>query len=85
MLTLPTSVRVFVARGATDLRRSFDRPSPQVQEVLHEGTCKHLQINPFTYLGCHRARLDAAGAAVPGADAAPVEALRQNSVANAAA
>jgi hypothetical protein len=27
MLTLPASVRVFVARGATDLRRSFDRLS----------------------------------------------------------
>jgi hypothetical protein len=24
MLTLPASVRVFVARGATDMRRSFD-------------------------------------------------------------
>ncbi len=34
MLTLPASVRVFVARGATDLRRSFDRLSAQVQEVL---------------------------------------------------
>jgi len=32
-LTLPASVRVFVARGATDLRRSFDRLSAQVQEV----------------------------------------------------
>src|ERR1700730_8259097 len=30
MLTLPASVRVFVARGATDLRRSFDRLSAQV-------------------------------------------------------
>ena len=36
MLTLPTSVRVFVARGATDLRRSFDRLSVQVQEVLRQ-------------------------------------------------
>src|ERR1700682_4835935 len=36
MLTLPASVRVFVARGATDLRRSFDRLSAQVQEVLGE-------------------------------------------------
>ena len=34
MLTLAGSVRVFVARGATDLRRSFDRLSAQVQEVL---------------------------------------------------
>ncbi len=36
MLTLPASVRVFVARGATDLRRSVDRPSAQVQQVLHQ-------------------------------------------------
>ena len=36
MLTLPASVRVFVARGATDLRRSFDRLSAQVYEVLHQ-------------------------------------------------
>jgi transposase len=36
MLTLPASVRVFVAHGATDLRRSFDRLSAQVQEVLHQ-------------------------------------------------
>jgi transposase len=33
MLTLPASVRVF---GATDLRRSFDRLSAQVQEVLRQ-------------------------------------------------
>jgi transposase len=36
MLTLPVSVRVFVARGGTDLRRSFDRLSAQVQEVLRQ-------------------------------------------------
>jgi len=36
ILTLPASVRVFVARGATDLRRSFDRLSAQVQEVLRQ-------------------------------------------------
>jgi len=36
MLTLPASVRVFVARGPTDLRRSFDRLSAQVQEVLRQ-------------------------------------------------
>ena len=36
MLTLPASVRVFVARGATDLRRSFDRLSAQVHEVLRQ-------------------------------------------------
>jgi IS66 Orf2 like protein len=36
MLTLPASVRVLVARGATDLGRSFDRLSAQVQEVLRQ-------------------------------------------------
>ena len=36
MLTLPASVRVSVARGATDLRRSFDRLSAQVQEVVRQ-------------------------------------------------
>jgi transposase len=36
MLTLPASVRIFVARGATDLRWSFDRLSAQVQEVLRQ-------------------------------------------------
>src|ERR1700731_336067 len=36
MLTLPASVRVFVAQGATDLRRSFDLLSAQVQEVLRQ-------------------------------------------------
>ena len=36
MLTLPSAVRIFVARGSTDLRRSFDRLSGQVQEVLRQ-------------------------------------------------
>jgi transposase len=36
MLNLPPSMRVFVACGATDLRRSFDRLSAHVQEVLRQ-------------------------------------------------
>jgi transposase len=34
MLTWPASVRVFVATGATDLRRSFDGLAGAVREVL---------------------------------------------------
>jgi hypothetical protein len=36
VLTLPAAMRVFVARGATDLRWSFDRLSAQVREVLQQ-------------------------------------------------
>ena len=37
MLTLSASGRVFVARGATHPRRSFDRLTGQEQEVLRQG------------------------------------------------
>ena len=36
MLSLPASVRIFVAREPTDLRRSFDRVAAMVSEVLGE-------------------------------------------------
>lgn len=36
MLTLPASVRVFIARGATDMRQSFDRLGARVREVLRQ-------------------------------------------------
>ncbi len=36
MLSLPPSVRIFVAVGATDLRKSFDTLSVLVKEVLRQ-------------------------------------------------
>ena len=36
MLSLPPSVRVFVARGATDMRKSFDTLSALVCDVIDE-------------------------------------------------
>jgi len=34
MLTLPSSVRIYLARGATDMRKSFDGLSALTREVL---------------------------------------------------
>ena len=36
MLSLSSTVRVFVARGATDMRRSFDRLAAEVDTVLRQ-------------------------------------------------
>ncbi len=36
MLSLPPSVRVFVARGPTDMRKSFDTLAAVVCEVVDE-------------------------------------------------
>jgi transposase len=36
MLSLASTVRVFVARGATDMRRSFDRLAADVETVLRQ-------------------------------------------------
>ena len=36
MLSLPPSVRIFVARGATDLRKSFDTLAALVSDVLEQ-------------------------------------------------
>jgi transposase len=45
VLSLPAAVRIFVCRGATDLRRSFDRLSGMVTEVLrHDPFSGHLFV-----------------------------------------
>ena len=36
MLSLPPSVRLFVARGATDMRKSFDTLAALVIEVIEQ-------------------------------------------------
>ena len=36
MLSLPPSVRLFIARGATDMRKSFDTLAALVIEVIDE-------------------------------------------------
>ena len=54
MLTLPVSVRVFVARGAADLHRSFDRLSAQVQEMLRQDP---LSGHVFAFFNLRRDRV----------------------------
>lgn len=51
MLSLPTSVRVYLARGATDMRKSIDGLVGVVQQVLnHDPFCGHL------FVFCNRCR-----------------------------
>lgn len=44
MLTLPCSVRVFVATAPTDMRKSFDGLSLAAQALGHEPTSGHLFV-----------------------------------------
>jgi transposase len=51
MLSLPTSVRVYLARGATDMRKSIDALAGVTQQVL--------QLNPLSghlFVFCNRRR-----------------------------
>jgi len=51
MLSLPTSVRVYLARGATDMRKSIDGLAAVTKEVLeHEPMSGHL------FVFCNRRR-----------------------------
>jgi transposase len=51
MLSLPTSVRIYLARGATDMRKSIDGLAGVVQQVLtHDPFCGHL------FVFCNRCR-----------------------------
>jgi len=53
MLSLPTSVRVYLARGATDMRKSIDGLAAVTKEVLeHEPMSGHL------FVFCNRRRSD---------------------------
>lgn len=51
MLTLPTSVRIYLARGATDMRKSIDGLTGLVQQALsHDPFSGHL------FVFCNRSR-----------------------------
>ena len=56
MLTLASSVRVFLAPGATDLRRSFDGLAGVTREVLG-----HDPLSGDWFAVCNRRRFVAAG------------------------
>lgn len=56
MLSLPPSVRVFVARGATDLRKSFDTLAAAVCAVIAEDPQSgHLFV--FLNRACNRVKI----------------------------
>jgi len=56
MLSLPPSVRVFVARNATDLRKSFDTLAGAVCEVIAEDPQSgHLFV--FLNRACNRVKI----------------------------
>ena len=54
MLSLPPAVRIFVARGATDMRKSFDTLAALVREVLREDP---LSGHVFVFLNRRRDRV----------------------------
>jgi transposase len=54
MLTLPTSVRIYLARGATDMRKSIDGLSAVKKQVLeHDPLSGHL----FVFCNARRDRI----------------------------
>lgn len=56
MLSLPPSVKIFVARGATDLRKSFDTLAAVVCEVIDEDPQSgHLFV--FINRRCNRVKI----------------------------
>jgi len=54
MLSLPPAVRIFVARGAVDLRKSFDALAALVREVLKQDP---LSGHLFVFLNRRKDRL----------------------------
>jgi transposase len=54
MLSLPTSVRIYLARGATDMRKSIDGLSAVTRQVLeHDPVSGHL----FVFCNARRDRI----------------------------
>ena len=51
MLSLPTSVRIYLARGATDMRKSIDGLAAVTKEVL-----QHDPLSGHLFVFCNRRR-----------------------------